>query len=282
MICFRRIQLIYILMPLSLMVTTSCEQQAKDDPVPAVQEVISMKIPPMKKEQVLVKQSLQAEPALTPVDAISKEKTTVSVTTPPTTEKTTTSVATPTPTASVTVPIAKENSTTITTSVVTPTTTENTTTTPPTATTEESEKSVVLPTDGISGDINEEKLFYIAKDRIDPFEPLIKDKPAATTDKSNETLEEDAPARILTPLEKLDFGQMKLVAILTRESGSVAMVQEATGKGYIVTIGTYIGRNSGQVMSIEKDKLVIQEKVKDHKGNIVDGFHELKLNKPDE
>ncbi len=90
------------------------------------------------------------------------------------------------------------------------------------------------------------------------------------------------PQRVLTPLEKLDFSQMKLVAILNKEAGSVAMVQEASGKGYIVNIGTYIGRSSGQVVSIEKDKLVIQEKVKDYKGNVVDRFQELKLNKIDD
>ncbi|MBF0202928.1 MAG: pilus assembly protein PilP [Desulfamplus sp.] len=138
----------------------------------------------------------------------------------------------------------------------------------------------LLPAGDIQGQMNEEKLFYIAKGKTDPFEPLIKEK--VPVEQIQETITEDVPKRILTPLEKLDFGQMKLVAILNRESESVAMVQESTGKGYIVNIGTYMGRDSGQVISIEKDKLVIQEKVKDYKGNVVDRFQELKLNKLDD
>ncbi len=86
----------------------------------------------------------------------------------------------------------------------------------------------------------------------------------------------------MTPLEKLDFSQMKLVAVLIRDSGNVAMIQESTGKGYLVNIGTYVGPNSGQVIKIEKDMLVIQEQKKNYKGIVTDNFQEMKLNKLDE
>ncbi|MBF0111424.1 MAG: pilus assembly protein PilP [Desulfamplus sp.] len=152
---------------------------------------------------------------------------------------------------------------------------------PPTAASSpKQEVEELLALDDVLKETTEENLFYIVKGKIDPFDPLLKEK--APVQETQEVAKEDVPQRVLTPLEKLDFGQIKLVAILSRESGSVAMVQEATGKGYIINIGTYIGRNSGQVVSIEKDKVVVQEKVKDYKGNIGDSLRELKLNKLDD
>ena len=35
--------------------------------------------------------------------------------------------------------------------------------------------------------------------------------------------------------------------------GNSAIVEDATGKGYVIRKGTYIGLNSGQVIKIEKD-----------------------------
>ncbi|MBF0201350.1 MAG: pilus assembly protein PilP [Desulfamplus sp.] len=127
--------------------------------------------------------------------------------------------------------------------------------------------------------VDEEKQYYSGQGKIDPFDPLVKDTPELP--KERVVVEDEAPRRILTPLEKLDFSQMKLVAVLNRDAGSVAMVQESGGKGYLVNIGTYIGRNSGQVVKIEKDKLIIQEQVKDYQGNLIDRFQEMKLNKMD-
>ena len=121
------------------------------------------------------------------------------------------------------------------------------------------------------------KVYYSGEGKVDPFDPLIKDAPPP--EKSVDVVEKEVPRRILTPLEKLDFSQMKLVAVMGREFGNVAMVQESGGKGYLVDIGTYIGKNSGQVVAIEKDKLLIQEQVKDYKGNTVERFQEMKLNK---
>ncbi|SLM32193.1 exported hypothetical protein [Desulfamplus magnetovallimortis] len=129
-------------------------------------------------------------------------------------------------------------------------------------------------------EIGEDGKYYSGEGKIDPFEPLLKDTPAVAEEKVD--IEEEVPRRILTPLEKLDFSQIKLVAVISKASGDVAMVEESSGKGYLVNIGTYIGRNSGQVVRIERDKVVIQEQVKDYKGNVIDRFQEMKLNKLDD
>ncbi|MFO7750942.1 MAG: pilus assembly protein PilP, partial [Desulfobacteraceae bacterium] len=118
---------------------------------------------------------------------------------------------------------------------------------------------------------------YVSTGKIDPFHPLIQTEKEKK--KQAEAGEEKAPSRILTPLEKLDFSQMKLAAIVHAPSGNMAMVEESGGKGYIVRIGTFIGKNSGRVIKIEKDRIVIEERVKNFKGDFVERSREMKLHK---
>ncbi len=119
-------------------------------------------------------------------------------------------------------------------------------------------------------------IFYTGEGRIDPFDPLIKAEKKSPVPVATEP---EKPKRILTPLEKLDFSQMTLVAIINSETDSVAMVQESSGKGYVVKVGTYMGQNGGQVERIETDRIVIKEMVKNYKGLETTRFQELKLHK---
>jgi len=113
---------------------------------------------------------------------------------------------------------------------------------------------------------------YSGEGKVDPFMPLIKNEPV----KSKE------PARPRTPLERLDYSQMKLVAIVARGEEHVAMVEEASGKGYIVLVGTYIGRNGGVVSNIGKDRVIVHERIKDFKGDMITRTQEIKLNKTED
>jgi Tfp pilus assembly protein PilP len=47
------------------------------------------------------------------------------------------------------------------------------------------------------------------------------------------------------------------------------MVEDRSGKGHILTAGSYIGTNSGRVIRIEKDSVVIAEKFEDEFGRII-------------
>jgi type IV pilus assembly protein PilP len=118
--------------------------------------------------------------------------------------------------------------------------------------------------------------FYSAKGKIDPFLPLIRteQKAVAVTD-----AREKKPQRVLTPLEKLDLSQIRLVAVVLAESGNLAMVEETSGKGYVVRIGTYIGKNEGRVEKILTDRIVIKEIVKNFRGDTVPRSREMKLHK---
>jgi type IV pilus assembly protein PilP len=73
---------------------------------------------------------------------------------------------------------------------------------------------------------------------------------------------------------------LKLVGIVRSSSGERALVEEATGKGYIVTKGTYIGINSGRIIEITEDGIVIEEEIEDALGKVTTNKTELKLQKP--
>lgn len=127
-------------------------------------------------------------------------------------------------------------------------------------------------------DILKEKTIkhYNARGKIDPFKSLMQEKAeesAAIVDKG--------PKRILTPLEKIDLSQIRLVAVIILKNRKIAMVEEANGKGYEIGIGTYIGKNQGSVSEIRDDRIIVKEIIRDHKGRQKEKVQELKLHKTD-
>jgi type IV pilus assembly protein PilP len=80
-----------------------------------------------------------------------------------------------------------------------------------------------------------------------------------------------------TPLEKYDLGQLKLTAILAGMEQPKAIVENAAGKGFTVTIGTKLGRNGGVIVSIDKEKIVVREKRFDFTGTEQSKDLELRL-----
>ncbi len=130
---------------------------------------------------------------------------------------------------------------------------------------------------------------YNPEERVDPFSPLFKEYPGEEPEKKKEEKSEK-PQRPLTPLEKVDLSQLKLVGIIRAPSGDRALVEEASGKGYIIQEGTPIGIHSGQVAEIQPDRVIVEEKHTKTVGDPISGYHEemtirkreLKLPSPEE
>ena len=59
-------------------------------------------------------------------------------------------------------------------------------------------------------------------------------------------------------MQLFEPGQLTLVALLQSESEDIAMVQDFTGKGYMLTEGTKIGRK-GVVKDIAPNTVIIEE-----------------------
>ena len=93
---------------------------------------------------------------------------------------------------------------------------------------------------------------YNPAGKADPFRPFIQLTP------------EKAPkSAFLTPLQKYDISQLKLVAIITLPEGSVGLVEDQQGRGYFLKRGTAIGRHDGKVKAIHKDRVIIEEAYSD-------------------
>ena len=67
-------------------------------------------------------------------------------------------------------------------------------------------------------------------------------------------------------MERYEIGQLKLAGIVWDVKEPKAMVEDATGLGYIVKIGTSIGANEGKVKAIRPTEVVIEEKYTDFYG----------------
>ncbi|MGH7804131.1 MAG: pilus assembly protein PilP [Candidatus Binatia bacterium] len=85
----------------------------------------------------------------------------------------------------------------------------------------------------------------------DPFRPFMLDiKPVRS----------GAPK---TPLEEYDIGALKLVAVIWSAANPRAMVENATGLGFTIQVGTKIGPNGGVVRKIEPNQVVVEEEFVD-------------------
>jgi len=88
----------------------------------------------------------------------------------------------------------------------------------------------------------------------DPFKPFILAS-AAT---------EETPVAVrpqLTPLQKMPLSEIQagLKAIIWGQLGNKALVEDATGKGYVVQEGTYVGQHDGIVKKIYQDRIIVEE-----------------------
>ena len=116
---------------------------------------------------------------------------------------------------------------------------------------------------------------YNPTGKIDPFEPLFKEEKTVAANKLKH--KKRIPR---TPLERIDLSQLKLVGIIMAESGNRALVEEASGKGYVIKEGTYIGTNGGKIVSIQKETVTVEEELEDVYGKLTIRKKELKLPKP--
>jgi type IV pilus assembly protein PilP len=122
---------------------------------------------------------------------------------------------------------------------------------------------------------------YDPKERIDPFIPLFREDSKKDEAVADPTDKSKRKKRIpQTPLEKISLNQLKLVAIIRTSSGNRALVEDNTGKGYIIKNGTYIGLNSGIVTQINANSVIVEEELENLLGELILQNTEIKLQKP--
>lgn len=82
----------------------------------------------------------------------------------------------------------------------------------------------------------------------DPFRPMSLRVKVHSREREN-----------LSPLERLDLSQLKLVGIIWDIKEPRAMVEDTARLGYVVKVGTPIGSHDGKVKAIHRNQLVIEE-----------------------
>ncbi len=113
---------------------------------------------------------------------------------------------------------------------------------------------------------------YNPAGKRDPFKPFITLGPR-----------KPAPTARLTPLQRYDVSELKLVGVLKGPMGYRALVEDASGKGFIIlSKGTLIGRENGRVKEIHEDRVIIKQTRQDIFGQIKDREISIRLRKPEE
>jgi len=70
----------------------------------------------------------------------------------------------------------------------------------------------------------------------------------------------------LPPLQRYDLGELKFVGVIWTKAGARALVEDAEGKGYSVTVGTRIGRSGGVVSRITGKEILVREEFVGNRG----------------
>jgi type IV pilus assembly protein PilP len=78
-------------------------------------------------------------------------------------------------------------------------------------------------------------------------------------------------------LENFDLSTLKLVAIYSMGEDQVAMVEDASGRGYTIRRGNYMGKNNGRIEKIEFDTVYLVEQIINPAGDVVDNQVTLTL-----
>ncbi len=89
---------------------------------------------------------------------------------------------------------------------------------------------------------------YDAAGKRDPFRPLAL--------RQERNAEQRAP---LTPLQRYEIGQLKLVGVIRDVTPPRALVEDSAGLGFILTPGTPIGPHGGVVATIGRREVVVEE-----------------------
>ena len=96
---------------------------------------------------------------------------------------------------------------------------------------------------------------YIRKVNRDPFRPPTIQARTGTRSRDN-----------LSPLERFELGQLKVVGIVWDVKEPRAMIEDNVGLGYTILVGTPIGASDGRVKGIHRDQVVVEEIYEDVSG----------------
>lgn len=147
-----------------------------------------------------------------------------------------------------------------------------------TSETAQAEVDVVEPSSPLQFQPEKTDFAYLLEGRPDPFVPFITPKATTTAPllNPNEIIEEDGE---LSGMRQFEPGQLTLVAVLSSsEDKKLAMVEDVTGRGYILNEGIPIGRR-GVISKIKAKQVIITETAHTRAGKKLINTVIMRLNK---
>jgi type IV pilus assembly protein PilP len=123
---------------------------------------------------------------------------------------------------------------------------------------------------------NDDSYSYVTEGRSDPFKPFVSTQSAAPVGPDpNEVIE---TTEELSGMQLFEPGQLNLVGILLSPSGEMALVEDQAKKGYVLRVGTLIGKR-GTVTEIASEQVTIIETAKTRAGKEVKNTLTMRLKK---
>jgi len=81
----------------------------------------------------------------------------------------------------------------------------------------------------------------------------------------------------LTPLQKFDLAQLRLIGLIIGKGEPRAMVVAPDKKSFILKTGTKVGKNNGVVILVTTTSVQIKEQYVDYSGEVKTRIEEIKL-----
>lgn len=119
--------------------------------------------------------------------------------------------------------------------------------------------------EGSSGTTQTDEYRYITQGKRDPFRSFV-------LDQSNQVAEEERG-----PLEQFDVSQLTVVAVVWGTGRARAMIEDPSGRGYIIQEGTPIGKNDGYVVRISDNSVLVEETYVDFSGEETNNEIEMRV-----
>jgi len=115
------------------------------------------------------------------------------------------------------------------------------------------------------GPIVDKNIDYSPVGKKDPFESFV-----IELKKSQESI-------MGNPLQRYELAQLKLIGIMSNIPVPRAMIEDPTGKGWIVKAGTNIGKHFGKVKKIGEESIIVVEEYHDRFGKLTINEVELTM-----
>ncbi len=117
---------------------------------------------------------------------------------------------------------------------------------------------------------------YRHEGRHDPFKPFVTAKAVSQSALDpNEIVDEQID---FSGMQMFEPGQLTVVGVMHTSYEPLALVEDQTKKGYIIKIGTLIGKR-GVVTSIDDQKVIVTETAKTRSGKEIKSTIAMKMKK---